>query len=67
MSLAVTISTVCPSNEVDELTMSLLNIFESRGLTYQLLEALIKQEIEETGMISLENPPVLLLIAVCRK
>jgi neurofibromin 1 len=50
MSLAVTISTVCPSNEVDELAMSLLNIFESRGLTYALMEALIKQEIEETGL-----------------
>lgn len=48
MHLAVAISTVCPSSEVDELTISLLNIFESRGLTFALMEALIKQEIEET-------------------
>lgn len=40
---------VCPSHEVDELTMSLLNIFETRGLSIVLLEALIRQEIEETG------------------
>lgn len=48
MTLAVAISTVCPSGEVDELTISLLNIFESRGLTFELMEALIKAEIRET-------------------
>ncbi|KAK8107613.1 neurofibromin 1 [Apiospora kogelbergensis] len=48
LHLAVAISTVCPSSEVDELTISLLNIFETRGLTFELMEALIKQEIEET-------------------
>jgi neurofibromin 1 len=41
---------VCPGHEVDELTISLLNIFETRGLSLVLLEALIKQEIDETGM-----------------
>ncbi|KAI0182148.1 GTPase [Hypoxylon sp. FL1284] len=48
MNLAVAISTVCPSGEVEELTISMLNVFESRGLTFELMEALIKQEIEET-------------------
>ncbi|KAK7980760.1 hypothetical protein PG989_013217 [Apiospora arundinis] len=48
LHLAVAISTVCPSSEVDELTISLLNIFETRGLTFELMEALIKQEIEDT-------------------
>ncbi|KAI1762758.1 GTPase [Hypoxylon sp. FL1150] len=48
MNLAVAISTVCPSGEVEELTISMLNIFESRGRTFELMEALIKQEIEET-------------------
>ncbi|KAI5862275.1 GTPase [Durotheca rogersii] len=48
MNLAVAISTVCPSGDVEELTISMLNIFESRGLTFDLMEALIKQEIEET-------------------
>lgn len=47
-SLAAAISAVCPSSEVDEVTISLLNIFESRGLSFSLLEALIKQEIEDT-------------------
>lgn len=46
--LAVAIANVCPSSEVDELTISLLNIFETRGMAYELMEALIKQEIQET-------------------
>ncbi|KAI1816647.1 GTPase [Poronia punctata] len=48
MSLVTAISVACPSSEVEELTVSLLNIFESRGLTFELMEALIKQEIEDT-------------------
>ncbi|KAI8630826.1 GTPase [Xylariaceae sp. FL1651] len=48
MSLVIAISTVCPSSEVEELTVSLLNVFETRGLTFELMEALIKQEIEDT-------------------
>ena len=48
MTLAVAISSVCPSSEMEELTIALLNIFESRGLTFKLFEALIKQEIQET-------------------
>lgn len=51
-------SAVCPSHEVDELTISLLNIFEARGSSFELLEALIKQEIEETG----RSPPPFLFI-----
>ncbi|KUI58000.1 Neurofibromin [Cytospora mali] len=47
-TLAAAISAVCPSSEVDEVTISLLNIFEARGLSFNLLEALIKQEIEDT-------------------
>ncbi|KAI1496424.1 GTPase [Biscogniauxia marginata] len=47
-SLAVAMSSVCPSGESEELTVSLLNVFESRGLTFDLMEALIKQEIEDT-------------------
>ncbi len=49
-SLAVAMSAVCPSNEVDELTISLLNIYETRGLSFVLIEALVKQEIEDTGL-----------------
>lgn len=49
MNLAVAISSVCPSGEVEELTISMLNIFDSRGLVFDLMEALIKQEIEDTG------------------
>ncbi|KAI1644280.1 uncharacterized protein F4817DRAFT_225030 [Daldinia loculata] len=48
MNLAVAISTVCPSGEVEELTISMLYIFESRGRVFDLMEALIKQEIEDT-------------------
>jgi neurofibromin 1 len=48
VSLAVSMSKICPSSEVDELTISLLTIFEQRGLTFDFLEAIIRQEIEET-------------------
>lgn len=47
--LAAAMGAVCPSSEVDELTISLLTIFEHRGLTFRLLEALIKQEVNNTG------------------
>ena len=49
MTLAAAVCAVCPSSEVDELTVSLLTIFEHRGLSFELLEVLIKQEIGETG------------------
>ena len=42
-------SSNCPSSEVDELAVCLLTVFEQRGITFELLEALIKQEVEETG------------------
>ncbi|CAM1509244.1 Fc.00g029830.m01.CDS01 [Cosmosporella sp. VM-42] len=48
LSLAVSMGAACPSTEVDELTICLLTVFEQRGLTFELLEALIKQEIEDT-------------------
>ncbi|KAI0518485.1 GTPase [Xylaria bambusicola] len=48
MSLVIAISTACPSSEVEEMTVALLNVFESRGLAFELMEALIKQEIEDT-------------------
>jgi neurofibromin 1 len=38
----------CPSSEVDELTVALLNIFDSRGLGLTLLKALIEQEVANT-------------------
>jgi neurofibromin 1 len=43
-------SSNCPSSEVDELAVCLLTVFEQRGITFELLEALIKQEVEDTGM-----------------
>lgn len=42
-------SAICPSTEVDELTISLLTVFEQRGLIFDLFEALIRAEIEQTG------------------
>lgn len=50
LSLPVSMGMICPSSEVDELTVCLLTIFEQRGLTFSLLEALIKQEVEDTGI-----------------
>lgn len=52
LSLPVSMSTICPSSEVDELTICLLTIFEQRGLTFSLLQALIEQEVEDTGMLN---------------
>lgn len=49
MALTIALCDACPSNEVDELTMSLLNIFDSRGLGFILLEELIKHEVDNTG------------------
>lgn len=51
MSLAISMAVACPSTDVDELSICLLTVFEQRGLIFELLEALIKQEIEDTGMI----------------
>lgn len=47
-------SSNCPSSEVDELAVCLLTVFEQRGITFELLEALIKQEVEDTGMRTLQ-------------
>lgn len=47
-ALAAAMSAYCPVQEVDELTMSLLSIYEARGRTFELMEALVRQEIEDT-------------------
>jgi neurofibromin 1 len=49
MALTIALCDACPSTEVDEMTISLLNIFDSRGLGFVLLEALIEHEVDETG------------------
>jgi neurofibromin 1 len=51
MTLTIALCDACPSTEVDELTMSLLNIFDSRGLGFVLLEQLIKHEVDDTGKL----------------
>ncbi|KKA28671.1 hypothetical protein TD95_004752 [Thielaviopsis punctulata] len=48
VSLAVALSVICPANEVDEMTISLLVIYEQKGKGFELIEALIRQEIEDT-------------------
>jgi neurofibromin 1 len=49
LSLPISMSTICPSSEVDDLTICLLTIFEQRGLTFNLIDALIRQEVDDTG------------------
>jgi neurofibromin 1 len=49
LSLPASMSAICPSTEVDELTICLLTVFEQRGLIFELFEALIRAEIEQTG------------------
>ena len=53
MSLTIALCDACPSSEVDEMTVSLLNIFDSRGLGFVLLEALIDHEVAETGKVEI--------------
>lgn len=48
MGVTIALCDACPSTEVDEMTISLLNIFDSRGFGFVLLEALIEHEVEET-------------------
>ncbi|KAA8565894.1 hypothetical protein EYC84_009705 [Monilinia fructicola] len=48
MTLTIALCDACPSTEVDEMTISLLNIFDSRGMGFALLEALIEHEVEAT-------------------
>ncbi|KAI9815632.1 MAG: Ras GTPase activating protein ira2 [Thelocarpon impressellum] len=48
VGLAVALCESCPSSDVDEITISLLNIFESRGMGITLLRALIEQEVMNT-------------------
>lgn len=56
-------SSICPSAEIDELTVCLLIVFEQRGRTFELLEALIKEEIEQTGSFHSTRHCVALLLA----
>lgn len=53
MALTIALCDACPSSEVDEMTISLLNIFDSRGMGFVLLEGLIEHEVEETGQLKL--------------
>ncbi|CAG8972538.1 hypothetical protein HYALB_00001230 [Hymenoscyphus albidus] len=51
MGLTIALCDACPSTEVDEMTISLLNIFDSRGLGFTLLEGLIEHEVEQTAVM----------------
>ncbi|KAI9809635.1 MAG: hypothetical protein M1825_000067 [Sarcosagium campestre] len=52
LQLTVAICDACPIGDVDELTLSLLTIFESRGRGLDLLKALIEHEVAHTEMES---------------
>lgn len=66
MTLTIALCDACPSTEVDEMTISLLNIFDSRGLGFMLLEALIEHEVDETGK-KLDVTGDSLKLTCCRK
>jgi neurofibromin 1 len=51
MNITVSLCDSCPSAEVDEMTISLLNIFDSRGMGFTLLKALIEHEVANTGKL----------------
>jgi neurofibromin 1 len=66
MTVTVALCDACPSTEVDELTISLLNIFDSRGLAFVLLKALIEHEVDETGILHLSWASIR-ANSICRK
>ena len=49
LQFALALCVSCPSSEVDEMSIALLNIFDSRGLGLRLLKELIEQEVAGTG------------------
>lgn len=49
LQFALALCDSCPSSEVDEMSIALLNIFDSRGLGLTLLKELIEQEVANTG------------------
>ena len=49
MNLVVVLCDSCSSGNIDELALTLLNVFESRGMSFQLLKALIEHEVSITG------------------
>lgn len=49
IGVVVALCDSCPSGDVDELAISLLNVYESRGMGFQLLKALIEHEVANTG------------------
>lgn len=51
MNLTVSLCDACPSSEVDEMSIALLNIFDSRSLGFVLVEALMNHEVSQTGMV----------------
>ncbi|RPA92835.1 hypothetical protein L873DRAFT_1708250 [Choiromyces venosus 120613-1] len=48
LQFALALCDSCPSSEVDEMSIALLNIFDSRGLGLTLLKELIEQEVANT-------------------
>lgn len=48
LQFALALCDSCPSSEVDEISVALLNIFDSRGLGLTLLKELIEQEVANT-------------------
>lgn len=67
MTLTIALCDACPSTEVDEMTISLLNIFDSRGLGFNLLEALIEHEVEETGKFMFHQKKLTGVLSLSRK
>ncbi len=49
MGLVIVLCDSCSTSNIDELSVTLLNIFESRGLSFQLLKTLIEHEVATTG------------------
>lgn len=55
MSLAVAMCSICPTAEIDEMAVCLLTVFEQRGKVFELFEALLRDEIDKTGLLHIHD------------
>jgi hypothetical protein len=50
LNITLSLCEVCPVSDIDEVSKTLLAVFESRNKTMPLLKAIIEKEVINTGM-----------------
>jgi neurofibromin 1 len=49
LNIALSLCDVCPASDIEDAANALLACFTSRGKTLDLLKAVIRKEVENTG------------------